>query len=56
MNLNNNTIKIINDNLIKSSDFKLNSGLKDLTLLDVFALIKRKTRHEHNIYNKNYIK
>lgn len=57
MNLNNDIIKVISGNLTKNSDYEFITDLEDLTLLDVFALIKGvKTRDEHHIYNKNYIK
>jgi len=39
MNVNNKIMRSINDNLMKNSDFKVIVGLKDLTLLDIFALI-----------------
>ena len=45
MNVNNEIIKVINDNLMKNSNFKVIDGLKDFTLLDIFALINTvKTR------------
>jgi hypothetical protein len=45
MNVNNEIIRDINDNLMKNSDFKVITGLKGLTLLDIFALINTvKTR------------
>jgi len=45
MNINNEIIRVINDNLMKNSNFKAIDGLKDFTLLDIFALINTvKTR------------
>ena len=45
MNLNNEIVRVINDNLIKNSNFNVINGLKDFTLLDIFALINTiKTR------------
>ena len=45
MNKNNKIMRDINDNLMKNSNFKVIAGLKDLTLLDIFALINKvKTR------------
>ncbi|MCE5221646.1 MAG: hypothetical protein LLF98_10390 [Clostridium sp.] len=39
MNVNGEIMRGINDNLMKNSDLKVIAGLKDLTLLDMFALI-----------------
>ena len=47
MNVNNEIIRDIHDNLMKNSNsnFKVITELKDLTLLDMFALINKvKTR------------
>ena len=45
MNKNNKIMRDINDNLMKNSNFKVITELKDLTLLDMFALINKvKTR------------
>ena len=47
MNLNNEIIKVINDNLMKNSEFEVVSRFKNLTLLDIFALMNTsKTRGE----------
>lgn len=51
MDINN---KVINDNWIENSEFEFVSGLKELTLLDVFALMDRdKIRDTYGINNKN---
>lgn len=39
MERNDKIMKNINDNLMKNPDLKVIKGLKDLTLLDIFALI-----------------
>ena len=43
MNVNNETMRGIHDNLMKNSNSNFNviAGLKDLTLLDIFALINK---------------
>lgn len=43
MNVNNETMRGIHDNLMKNSNSNFNviTGLKDLTLLDIFALINK---------------
>lgn len=57
MNVNNEIIRVINDNLMKNSNFKAIDGLKDFTLLDIFALINTvRTRENYDIHYKNYIK
>lgn len=57
MNRNDEIMRGITDNLKKSSDFKVITGVKNLTLLDIFTLINTvKTRDNYDMQYKNYVK
>lgn len=57
MNRNGEIMRGINDNLKKNSDFKVITGVKNLTLLDIFTLINTiKTRDNYDMHYKNYYK
>lgn len=57
MNRNDELMKGINDNLKKNSDFKVITGVKNLTLLDMFTLMNTfKTRDNYDMHFKNYVK
>ena len=57
MNRNGEIMRDINDNLKKNSDFKVITGVKNLTLLDIFTLINTtKTRDNYDMHYKNYDK
>lgn len=52
MDTNNEIIKIINNNWTENLEFEFVSSLEELTLLDVFALMKRvRTRDGYEIHN-----
>lgn len=52
MGINNEIIKVINDNWTENSEFEFVARLEELTLLDVFALMKRvKMRDRYGIHN-----
>jgi hypothetical protein len=57
MNRNEEIMRGINDNLKNKSDFKVITGVKNLTLLDIFTLINTvKTRDNYDMHYKNYSK
>lgn len=52
MGINNEIIKVINDNWTENSEIEFVAALEELTLLDVFALMKRvKMRNRYVIHN-----
>lgn len=57
MNANDEIMRGITDNLKKKSDFKVITGVKNLTLLDIFTLMNAvKTRDNYDMHYKNYSK
>ncbi|WP_297422069.1 hypothetical protein [Clostridium sp.] len=62
MIINNNIIKVINDNLSKNSEFEFIARLGDLTLLDMYYIEKQstikniKSKLTYQIIDNSYIK
>lgn len=62
MDMDNNIIKVINDNLMKNSEFEFIAGLEDVTISDIdcieeFSAIKNiKSKFNYQIIDNTYIK
>lgn len=59
MGMNNEIIKVINDTLLKNSEFEFVAGLEDLTLSDIDSINELstvKSKFSYQIIDNTYIK